>query len=86
MKQIPLPELIKRLDEIEFPDRLKVGNFWFENPRKAADNFIYYLNANPGNRRFKPYYDHLLEIYYTLKGGEWVTKSNGNNSNSDKRR
>lgn len=86
MKQIPLPELIKKLDAIDFPSELKVGNVWYKNPRKAADNFIYYLKSNPGNRRFKPYYDNLLSIYYTLIGGEWVKHpEHGNSSNSKER-
>jgi hypothetical protein len=88
MKQLPLPELIDKLDKIKFPDEIQVGNVWYRNPRKMADYHIWYLKANPGNKRYKPYYDRLLELYYTLIGGEWVVKSvnNGNNSNSHERR
>lgn len=78
MKNIPLPELIDKINALEFPNEIKIGNVWYRNPQKAANNYIAYLQSNPGNRRYLPYYKHLLELYYTLIGGEWVVLNDEN--------
>jgi len=33
---------------------------------KTVNSYIRYLEANPGNKAYKPYYDNLLEIYQKL--------------------
>lgn len=34
-----------------------------ENPKRFVESHIAYLEANPGNPRYKPYYERLLKYY-----------------------
>ena len=62
-----LDELEKELEKIELPDQIILNKATtITDPKNFIETHISILRANSGKRRFKPYYDRLLEVYNKL--------------------
>jgi hypothetical protein len=62
-----LNDLIKELENIKKPIKLKFSFGVICDPIKFIENHVSILKANPGNKRFFPYYNRLLEFYQANK-------------------
>lgn len=48
---------------VDLPATIQLNEYTFlSDVRKNVDSNISYLRANPGNKRFMPYYNQLVEL------------------------
>lgn len=63
-----LNDLEKEYKKIELPEQIVMDESTIIlNPKQFVSSHISILKSNTGNKRFKPYYDRLLEVYNKLK-------------------
>lgn len=66
---IPLKEIEEYFNEYSFEkNKVEINDCtWVTDLKKFVDTHISILKANPGNKRFLPYYERLYKAYLITK-------------------
>lgn len=60
-------ELFDNLKKMDPKVPLKMPKYTIHDFHQFVDSHYAFLNGQPGNKRYQPYYIRLLEVYTTIK-------------------
>jgi hypothetical protein len=58
-----IDQLYQRLKELSPADPIQMNSFVVVDFQKFLEAHYSMLKGNPGNKRYKPYYDRLVQVY-----------------------